>query len=443
MSTAVAPPQNLEAEESVLGAMMLGSERTIDTIAEILRPTDFYRESYGAIFSTALDLHEEGKPVTTVSMADRMTQMNLIGKIGGEAKLIELAALVPAASNADHYARIVADNSARRALITAGQEIVRAVIAGGEVADLKLAAENYLAGVEHYGFVEQAKGVTEGLSELLAEIRSAYETRVPIMGLRTGFDTIDNALGGLWPGQLILLAARPGMGKSTLGLNIAENFADRGDTSLFIALEMSLYELQIKGLARLAEVDSSLIASGMMEMEQAIRLGAAAEKLKTRALTQRIADDGSMNLSALKAETTRLVRTADCKLLIVDYIQLMQGDGKENRTQEIGLISRGLKMLARRLNIPIIALSQMNRSIETRVNKRPVLSDLRESGSLEQDADVVIFLHDDSNYDTDQSPDGTVEVIIEKNRKGKTSTVNMAFNKRWSRFMDMRNMEST
>lgn len=437
--TAIVPPQNLEAEDSVLGAMLL-SAQAIEAVAGIVKPSDFYRESNGIIFKAALALHEGGEPVDAITLANQLNVNGTLEKVGGTPKIAELAAIVPAASNADHYARIVADESARRELIRAGQEIVRAVQAGGEINDLKAAAEDYLAGVQHFGFIEQASSITDGMDELLAEIRLAYSTGQPIMGALTGFRTIDDVLNGLYPGQFIVCAARPGQGKSTLGLNIAENFADRGDHALVVSLEMSKYELQIRSLSRIAEIDSRIIGTGRMTPEQAVKLGNAVPVMNERKDRLFIQDDGSVTVGTLKAEATRLHRQFGLDLMVVDYLQLMTGTGGDNRAQEIGEISRGLKMLARKLNIPIIALSQMNRSIESRLNKRPVLSDLRESGSLEQDADVVMFLHDDANYDTDKIPDGTMELIIAKNRKGPTDGLSLAFNRSWSRFMDMPKM---
>ena len=435
--TAIVPPQNLEAEDSVLGAMLL-SPRAIEIVSGIVAPRDFYRESNGIIFKAALALHEGGEPVDAITLSNRLTQDGSLERVGGNHKLAELAALVPAASNADHYAKIVADESARRELIRAGQEIVRAVQAGGEINNLKALAEQYLAGVHHFGFLEQATSITEGLDELLAEIREAYTTGTPIKGYLTGFRTIDDVMNGFYPGQFICIAARPGQGKSTLGLNIAENFADRGDAAMVVSLEMSRHELQIRSLSRTAEIDSRIISTGQMTPDQATKLGAAIPIVQERRNKLFIQDDGAVTIGTLRAEATRLKRLHDIKIIFVDYIQLMTGSGNgDNRTAEITEITRGLKMLARTLDIPIIGLSQMNRSIESRMSKRPVLSDLRESGSLEQDADVVIFLHDDANYDTDKVPDGTMELIIAKNRKGPTDTLKLAFNRSWSRFLDM------
>jgi len=433
--TTIVPPQNLEAEDSVLGAMLL-SPRAIEVVAGIVSARDFYRESNGVIFKAALGLHEAGEPVDAITLCNALTQNGALAKVGGPGKISELVALVPAASNADHYAKIVADEAARRELIRAGQEIVRAVQAGGDINDLKAQAENYLAGVQHFGFIEQATSIIDGMDELLSEIREAYTTGSPIKGSLTGFRTIDDVMNGFYPGQFICIAARPGQGKSTLALNIAENFADRGDSALVVSLEMSKYELQIRSLARISEIDSRIISTGQMTEAQAGKLGAAIPIMQARRDHLFILDDGAVTMGTLRAEATRLLRLHNVSIIVVDYIQLMTGTGN-NRTEEISEITRGLKMLARQLNVPVIGLSQMNRSIESRMSKRPILSDLRESGSLEQDADVVVFLHDDAAYDTDKVPDGTMEFIIAKNRKGPTDTLRLAFNRSWSRFLDM------
>lgn len=426
---------NQEAEESVIGAMLL-SPRAIEDVQEILRPDDFYYGALGEIYKAAAALHEHDSPVDGITVSNWLRERGLLEKVGGEGRIAGLVAMVPAASNAAHYAKIVSDSSARRALYRAGQEIVAAVDRGGNVSDLKAVAEELLLGVNHYGFMQKAVPVTEGFSELIAEIREAYKTGVPITGESTGFPSLDEILLGMWPGQLIVIGGRPGDGKSTLALNIAEKMVDRGTNALFVSLEMSKKELQFRSLAALAEIDSRILATGQMSESQAVKLGAAVPLFSARTGLH-IQDDGAVTMSTLKAEATRLVRQEQIGLLVVDYIQLMTGEGRE-RSEQVGSISRGLKLLARKLNIPIIGLSQMNRSIDGRGVKRPQLSDLRESGSLEQDADVVIFLHDESSYDPDKKPDGTVKAIIAKNRKGPVDDVTLGFNRSWSRFLEVR-----
>lgn len=431
------PPQNLDAEESVLGAMMLSPlavERVQDTS---LRPDDFYRASHGVIFRAALDMADRQEPVDAITLVNELERRGEIAAAGGDNRIHELSAMVPAASNAAHYARIVVETAALRRLIRAGKNIETLGWDGpGDLAELMAQAEHELTTAVAATSRPSAEQFTEGLDAMLAEIREAYLSGVPIFGVPTGFHDLDQMLSGFWPGQLILLAARPANGKSTLALNIAENFADRGDTALFSSLEMSAYELRLRSIARAAKVDSRVLGTGQMNSDQAKKLGDALPVIRSRTALL-IQDDGAASIQSIRAEARRLKRQEDLKLIVVDYLQLMQGGTEEKRNDQISTISRGLKLLARELEIPVLALSQMNREVENRADHRPKLSDLRDSGSLEQDADVVLFIHSDSQYDPAVEPDGTVEVIIAKQRKGPTGTVKMAYNRAWSRFNNL------
>jgi replicative DNA helicase len=437
-TTAPLPPQNLDAEESVLGAMMLNPiaiERVIE--ATDLSAGDFYRESHGHIYRAILSLHAKNEPVDAITVTDELSSTGALEKAGGITRVHELAALVPAASNAPHYAKLVTKAAVGRALIRAGNNITRlGYELPGDTLDVFGMAEAELTQAVTHEAQAPAESVADGLDELIAEIREAYLTGVPITGYLTGFRCIDEQLGGLWPGQLVLVAARPSVGKSTLAQNIAENFADRGDPVLFASLEMSKMEMQIRALAREAGVDSKQLQSGQMTEAQAAKLGKAVPIVKAREDTFLIRARGDITIPSLRSEARRLKRLRDLRLIVVDYLQLMEGTGQENRTQEVSTISRGLKLLAQELDIPVLALSQMSRAIEQRSEKRPQLSDLRESGSLEQDADVVLFLHQASDYDPAKEPDGTVELIAAKARKGGTGGMTLAYNRSWSRMGD-------
>lgn len=441
VQTARVPPQNLDAEESVLGAMLL-SPRAIEAVQESgLRAEDFYRESHGTVFQTAREMHDAGEEVDAITLADRLEATGRLKTLaGGSDRVHELAALVPAASNAGHYATIVVEMAALRRLIVAGGQITNlGWDRPGDLPDLMARAEAALTAAVTATSGARAETFGDGLSEMLAEIREAYLTGVAIFGVPTGYQSLDAQLSGLWPGQLLLLAARPGNGKSTLALNIAENFADRGDACLFVSLEMSKYELRLRSLARAAKVDSRILGTGQMSVEQAKKLGDSMSIVKgPRSDNLHIQDDGAASIASIRAEARRLKRQKDLKLIVVDYLQLMQGGGEEKRNDQISTISRNLKLLARELEIPILALSQMNREVENRQGNRPKLSDLRDSGSLEQDADVVLFIHSDSHYDPDVEPDGTVELIVAKQRKGPTGTVKMAYNRMWSSFYNLK-----
>lgn len=426
--------QNLEAEESVLGAMLF-STSAIEGCSELLTPRDFYRESHGDIYNTILSLHAADLPVSAITVADELEKRGKLSQVGGKAKLAELVSLTPAASNAAHYAKIIRELSVVRGLLHAGQEIQKLATTRDGDLDLLLAkAEQALTEVTMRHDATVAP-LTDGLEELLGELRLAYSTGTPMTGEPTGFKDLDAMLLGLWPGQLVICAARPSQGKSTLALNIAENFCDRGVATLFMSLEMGRREFQLRSLARAARIDGLRLASGTLTEEEAARLKLGVETVRRRS-NMHLEEGGAVTVQQLAATAARLVRTHQVGLVVVDYIQLMSQPNAENRTNEVGAISRGLKLLARKLDVPVLALSQMSRAIESRSEKRPTLSDLRESGSLEQDADVVMFIHDESAYDADKPPSGTVEVIVAKNRRGPTDSVKMLYTRRLSSFYD-------
>jgi replicative DNA helicase len=435
--TAPLPPQNLDAEESVLGAMMLSPLAVEKAESEGLRPEDFYRESHGCMFRTALELSGAGNPVDAITLVEALRERKLLEKAGGQERVFEIANIVPSASNAGHYARIVRDAAAMRRLVRAGNNITRLGFEKpGDLTEVMAMAEAELTRAVASVGTAKAESIADGLDEMLAEIRHAYETGEAITGELTGFRTLDDQLGGFWPGQLVLLAARPSVGKSTLALNIAENFADRGVDAVHHARDV---EVRASGAELGAGGRRRLEAAGVRPDER--RPGEEARRrrpvVKGRDGTLLIQDSGDLTVSGVRAEARRLKRQKDLRLMVVDYLQLMNGTGQENRNQEVSAISRGLKLLARELEIPILALSQMSRAIEQRSEKRPQLSDLRESGSLEQDADVVLFLHQPADYDPDKEPDGTIEVIAAKARKGGTGTMTMSYNRSWSKLGDI------
>lgn len=419
------------AEEHVLGACLM-SGLAIEEAAEIIQPGDFYRESYGIIFHTLVELHESGGAVDAVTASHELERRGKLLAVGGEAKLAELVAITPTASNVAHYARIVKEKAVFRRLEGAGLRITQLGKAGeGVIEDVIASAEAVLTEALSDSQIQTAQQIDDGLDEWLAELRASYEKKQPIRGFSTGVTNLDAALGGLWPGQFVCLAARPGMGKSTLALNIADNMADYGRDVLFASAEMSRAELRLKSLARLAEIDSLKLQSGQITPEEAQRLGKAVPKLRERASKLLVHDEGVLNISTIRAEASRLKRRGNLGLVVVDYVQLLSPPSEllnANRSEQIGSITRGLKQLAMRLHVPVLGISQMNRAIEQRHLKRPTLSDLRESGTLEQDSDVVLFIHDDAEYDPDKA--SMHEVIIAKARRGTTMTdFKLKFNK--------------
>lgn len=429
------PPHNLEAEENVLGAMIApyGGDRAITEVSEILSPQDFYRESHGTIYKAILDLSAAGEPVDPITLADYMQRNQTLERAGGSARLAELAALTPSTSNAAHYAKIVANEAARRSLVLAGQHIVRSAQEGGDAADLIAEAESHLSKATSLRNTTRAEPLAVALPDYRAELLHAYQNKQPMFGMKTGFPDLDSILLGFWPGQLIVVAARPGQGKSAFALNVAENFADAGLPSFTVSLEMSSRELLIRSIARASKIDGKRLQLGTIEEEHLPQLREGLKTVEDRKELMLIDDNGSMTLPALRAEAIRLQRQYDIKLIVLDYLQLMSGP-ETNTNDRVAAITRGLKQLARQLNIPVLALSQMSRAIESRSEKRPQLSDLRDSGAIEQDADVVMFLHDDAAYDHNTTGDGTIELIVAKNRKGAAGTVKLLFLRRFTTF---------
>jgi replicative DNA helicase len=435
VATTLTPHQSLAAEEYVLGAMMI-SPNAIESVSSIIKAGDFYRHSHGLIFHAIVTMHMEGTNVDAITLTDKLQRDGLLAAAGGQSKITELARIVPATANAPHHANIIKDKAVRRAVHTAGVEIAALSERGlGSTDELLAEAESALTKALLENNLAEAQDITDGLDDLVSEWREAYRTKTPVTGIKTGFTVIDGALGGLWPGQLILLAARPGIGKSTLSQNIAENVADNEEHVLFFTLEMNSRELQTKGIARAGKIDSERLAQGMITEEEAKKLKGAITRVKAREGKLLIHASGAASIPLVTAEATRVARKKDLALIIVDYIQLMTGVGN-TKTEEIGSLSRGLKLLAQRLQIPILACSQMNRAIIHRADKRPELSDLRDSGSLEQDADVVAFLHKDSEYDKDKKDDGSIEFLVAKNRRGRLGEYKLLFTGRYSSFLN-------
>ena len=326
-----------------------------------------------------------------------------------------------------------------RRLIRAGNDIsTLAWERNGTLDELLGQAEAALSRAVTPTFSSCFEAISDGLDEMVAEIEHAMLTGERKFGLRTGFYDLDHKLTGLHGGQLILIAARPGMGKSAFAQNIAENVADTDLHAAFVSLEMSKQEVQLRSLSRACGIDSKQLRTGRIPAEDAGKLKAGVAALKLREGNLKVSDDAATTVAKLRADARKLKRTVGLDLLVVDYLQLMlSSQTSENRQQEISTISRGLKLLARELNIPIIALSQLNRAVESRENKRPFLSDLRDSGSLEQDADVVLFIYRDDYYNPDSISQNTAEVIVAKNRQGDQGTVHLGFKKPTTEFTNL------
>jgi replicative DNA helicase len=389
--SAIVPPQNLEAEESVLGAMLL-SPTAVGTVSEILAASDFYRESHAKIFLAALGLWAKGEPVDAITLANELGERGQLDDVGGQARVAELAALVPSTSNVEHYARIVKEMATLRGLVRAGQEITRLGQEGtGEVTDLVDRAEQVVFELAQQRVTSDFAHIETLLKESFERITQLYEAGVEVTGVPAGFRELDLLTSGFQPGNLVILAARPSMGKSALGLCIAANLGVRHETPVALfTLEMSKSEVTQRMMCSEAKVESQRLRSGRLAPDDWPRLTAACDRLMKAPIY--VDDTGSTTIMELRSKARRLKsREPHLGLIIVDYLQLMtSGSTVENRVQEVSQISRALKVLARDLDVPIVAMSQLSRAVEQRHDKRPILSDLRESGCLAGDTRVFL-----------------------------------------------------
>jgi replicative DNA helicase len=437
-STDTVPPQNLDAEESVLGAMMM-SPGAIGAVSEILDASDFYRESHAKIYRAALALYAKGEPVDVITLTDQLDERGELEAIGGAVRLHEVAALVPASANAAHYARIVRETATLRGLIRAGGEISRlGWDRPGEAGELVDQAEQIVFDLSQQRVTGEFTHIDALLKESFERITTLYEAGVDVTGTPSGYRDLDRLTSGFQPGNLIILAARPSMGKSALALCMAANMAVRQNIPVgMFTLEMSKAEVTQRLMCSEAKVESQRLRTGKLAPDDWPRLTAACDKLAKAPIY--VDDTGSINMMEIRSKARRLKsRHPNLGLLIVDYLQLMSSAGNsENRVQEVSQISRSLKILARDLEVPIIALSQLSRAVEQRTDKRPILSDLRESGSIEQDADLVAFIYRDEYYNDESDQQGLAEVILAKHRNGPTDALKLSFLKRYAKFADL------
>lgn len=442
MANAPLPPQNLEAEEYVLGAMMLAAS-AIEAVADVLKERDFYRESHGRIYHACLWLYANGQAADVITVTDRLQSLGQLDQVGGKQRIIEIANIAPVASNAAHHARVVRENSIFRDLTTLGTRIseVGWARAGDGQAAIEQAEQAVfdLSQRRHRGdFVS----VREVAAETFARLEEQAKTRRDVAGLSTGYQALDREMSGLHPGNLVVIGARPSMGKSALGLGIVANAVIRLDppvpTALF-TLEMNRAEVMDRLLSTEALVESDRLRSPhRLDREDWSRVGAMMSRLQQAPLY--IDDSSATTMTEIRSKARRLkLRQPELGLVVVDYIQLMESGGRaENRNIEVSQISRGLKLLAGELGVPVLAISQLSRDVERRHDKRPMLSDLRESGSLEQDADVVLLLYRDEYYFPEETDNqGLAEVQIAKQRNGPTGMRKLSFVKRYTRFSDL------
>ena len=437
-STAPVPPQNLEAEESVLGAMML-SPGAIGAVSEILDASDFYRESHAKIYRAALDLYAQSEPVDAITLVDALEERGQLAEIGDRARIHELAALVPATANAAHYARIVRELATLRGLIRAGGQIAQlGWDRPGETSDLVDRAEQIMFELSQTRVSSEFSHIEDLLKESFERITKLYEAGEDVTGVASGFRDLDRLTSGFQPGNLVIVAARPSMGKSAFGLGIAANLAVRHETPVALfTLEMSKAEVTQRLMCSEAKVESNRLRTGKLAADDWPRLTAACDALMKAPIY--VDDAGSINMMEIRSKSRRLKsKEPNLGLIVVDYMQLMtSGATVENRVQEVSQISRSLKVLARDLDVPVLAMSQLSRAVEQRHDKRPILSDLRESGSIEQDADLVLFIYRDEYYNEDSDQQGLAEVHLAKHRNGPTDSVKLSFLRRYTKFTDL------
>jgi replicative DNA helicase len=442
------PPQNIEAEESVLGAMLVAEPTLTRVIDEVkLNAADFYLDKHRLIFEAVHDLYAASDPVDELSVSEALSQRNKIEEAGGRHYVSELAAKVPAAANAKHYAEIVQQNSLLRRLLGAGQEIQGWVNErDGEPRELSERAEKLLFEVAHKEQASDFKMLGEILHDEVDRLEKLSTGEIEMTGTPSGFRDVDAVTGGFQPGNLIIVAARPAMGKSALVANIAENVAVKGKKAVaFFSLEMSEVELAQRFIACRARISGDKLRKGQVSKRDWPKVLRACNELEEAPLW--FDDSSDLGILDLRAKARRLhaqeQERGGLGVIILDYIQLMRSDDhRANRVEQVGQISRGLKILARELEVPVVAISQLSRAPEQRTPPKPQLSDLRESGQIEQDADVVAFLYREDYYrDPDEEPDGLADLIIAKHRNGPIGTRKLVFLDRYPKFADQAHQE--
>ncbi|EIC91758.1 putative replicative DNA helicase [Candidatus Aquiluna sp. IMCC13023] len=430
-------PHNLEAEQSTLGGMLLSQEAVAEVVEEIAG-VDFYAGKHELIYNAILNLFGRGEPTDVIAVTDELNKQGNLLKAGGSDYLHSLASYVPTAANAGYYAKIVGDKAILRRLIDAGTRIAQSGYdSQGEVEDLVNQAQAEVYKVSSQSSKEDYVGLSDSLEAAIHDIELAQNRGGEMTGTPTGFTDLDAYTHGLHAGQLIIVAARPAVGKSTFALDIARNASVRhNQATIFFSLEMGRSEIAMRMLSAESSIYLQSMRKGTISEGDWTRLAAVRGRINDAPLY--IDDSPNMSLVEIRAKCRRLAQQVDLKLVVIDYIQLMSSGKKvESRQQEVSEFSRALKLLAKELGLPVVALSQLNRQAEQSKDKRPELSHLRESGSLEQDADVVVLLHREGIYERDHPRAGEADLILAKQRNGPTGTVTVAFHGQYSRFVNM------
>jgi replicative DNA helicase len=432
------PPQDLAAEQSVLGGMLMSKDAIADVISQI-KAHDFYKPAHETIFDAIIDLYGHGEPADAITVVAELNKRGELSRIGGAPYIHDLIAVVPTAANAGYYARIVRERSIMRRLVEAGTRIVQLGYAtdGADVDEVVNNAQAEVYNVTENQQSEDYVVIGDFISDAIDEIEAAQNRTEGMVGVPTGFADFDRLTNGLHPGQMIVIAARPAMGKSTLGIDFVRSAAIKhGQTAVVFSLEMSRNEIAMRVIAAEARIHMQKLRNGDMDESDWQRLAAAQTKMQDAPLF--IDDSPNMSLMEIRAKCRRLKQRHDLKLVVIDYLQLMSsGKRVESRQQEVSEFSRALKLLAKELEVPVIAISQLNRGPEQRTDKRPAISDLRESGSIEQDADMVVLVHRPDAYEKEHPRAGEADLIVAKHRNGPTADITVAFQGHYSRFVDM------
>ncbi|MBS6635631.1 replicative DNA helicase [Rothia mucilaginosa] len=432
-------PHDDVAEQSVLGGMLLSKDAIADVV-ESLRASDFYKPAHETIYEAILSLYGHGSPADAITVADELKKRGELTRVGGAAYLHTLIASVPTAANAQYYAEIVKEHAIMRRLIEAGTKIAQLGYANEtEVDTLVDQAQAEIYAVTDGNAKEDYVSFSEALEATMREIDANSNRPDGVYGVPTDFIELDELTGGLHGGQMIVIAARPGVGKSTLALDIARSAAIHHHmATVFFSLEMGRTELAMRVLSAEGKISMGRLKKGDLDTEGWTNLATLQGRIDSAPLF--IDDSPNMTLMEIRAKCRRLKQRNDLKLVVLDYLQLMSSGKKvESRQQEVSEFSRSLKLLAKELDVPVIALSQLNRGSEQRTDKRPMVSDLRESGSIEQDADMVILLHREDMYNPESDRVGEADMIIAKHRGGPTRTIPLAFSGKYSRFNNMAN----
>jgi replicative DNA helicase len=431
------PPHDILAEQSTLGGMLLSKDAVADVI-ELVRGRDFYHPKHEIIFDAILTLYSHGEPTDVITVSEELTKTGMLQRAGGADYLHSIVSLVPTAASSGYYAQIVADKAVLRRLVEAGTRIANMGYASeGEVTDLVNVAQTEIYQVAGGVETEDYVPLTDAVTVALDEIEAARGRDGQLMGVPSGFADLDALTNGFHNGQLILVAARPALGKSTLALDFARAASIRHNMpSIVFSLEMGKAEIAMRLLSAETSIPLQKMRKGMIEAKDWTTIAQTRGRIENAPLY--IDDSPNMTLVEIRAKCRRLKQRVGLKMIVIDYLQLMtSGKRVESRQQEVSEFSRALKLLAKELQVPVIALSQLNRGPEQRSDRKPQLSDLRESGSLEQDADMVILLHRESAYEKDNPRAGEADFIVAKHRNGPTDTITVGFQGHYSRFADM------